>query len=75
MEEARFELLERRDFHTPAGVRWRVQEALAFDVPGACGPSCLIFDSDTACHRLWTYPPDWAALPLHALVALGERRR
>jgi hypothetical protein len=75
MGEARFELLERRDFHSVAGIRWRVQEALAFDIPGASGPSCLIFDSETACHRLWTYPADWAALTIPALLALGERRR
>jgi hypothetical protein len=75
MGEARFELLERRDFHAPDGIRWRVQEALAFDIPGAFGPSCLIFDSAAACHRLWTYPADWAALPVLALLALSERRR
>jgi hypothetical protein len=75
MTDARFELLERRDVHTPAGIRWRVQEALAFDVPGASGPTCLIFDSPTACHRLWSYPADWAALSVPALLALGERRR
>ena len=75
MGEPRLEMLERRDFHTPAGVRWRVQEALAFDVPGAYGPSCLIFDSATACHRLWSYPADWAELTVPALLALGERRR
>jgi len=75
MGEPRFEMLERRDFHSPSGVRWRVQEALAFDVPGAIGPSCLIFDSVSACHRLWTYPADWATLPIAALLALGERRR
>jgi hypothetical protein len=75
MGEARFELLERRDFHAPDGVRWRVQEALAFDVPGSFASSCLIFDSAAACHRLWTYPADWAALSIPALLELSERRR
>lgn len=75
MGEPRLEMLERRDFDTPAGVRWRVQEALTFDVPGGGGRPCLIFDSATACHRLWSYPADWAALPAAALLALGERRR
>jgi len=75
MGEGRFELLDRRDVQSATGVRWRVQEALAFDIPGASGPSCLIFDSGAACHRLWTYPADWASLSIPALLALGERRR
>jgi hypothetical protein len=68
-------MLERRHVRAPDGTRWRVQEALAFDVPGAHAASCLIFDSDAACHRLWFYPADWAALSEHALIALAERRR
>lgn len=75
MNEPRLEMLHRRDVRSADGTHWRVQEALAFDVPGAAASSCLIFDSDTSCHRLWVYPADWAALSIHALLALGERRR
>ena len=51
---------------------WRVSEVDARRLPGARGPSCLLFDSPTMVRRVWRFPGDWGTLPDEALVALSE---
>lgn len=52
------------------GIAWRVVECDAADVPGARGPSCLIFFSEGLVRRLWDYPESWRSLELEQLEAL-----
>jgi hypothetical protein len=56
------------------GVRWVVSERDAASVPGARGPRCLVFMSDTAVRRVWTYPATWRHLTADALLAVSEQR-
>jgi hypothetical protein len=59
--------------HDDRGVRWEVSERDAAHVPGARGPRCLVFMSDSAVRRVWTYPPTWRLLSAAALLAVSER--
>ena len=52
------------------GVTWRIREMDSQRVPGAHGARCLIFDSDRACRRVWSYPANWRELSDVALLAL-----
>ena len=51
---------------------WRVSEVDARSLPGARGPSCLLFDSPTMVRRVWNFPRDWGQLPDDDLVGLSE---
>jgi hypothetical protein len=54
-------------------VRWSISERDAADVPGARGPRCLVFMSESTVRRIWTYPASWRRLSPDALLALSER--
>ena len=56
------------------GVRWQVSERGAASVPGAKGPRCLIFMSESAVRRVWHYPAGWRQLSPDTLVGLSEQR-
>jgi hypothetical protein len=75
MRDSRLETLAQREVYAEDGTRWRVREARAHDVPGAEGPSCLIFDAGAVCRRLWNYPDQWTELPDRALLDIIEHPR
>ena len=52
------------------GERWTVSEVDARDVPGTCGDSCLICESDLSVRRLWRYPADWNGMDDAGLLDL-----
>jgi hypothetical protein len=56
------------------GTRWVVSERNTAAVPGARAPRCLVFMSEEAVRRVWTYPASWRDLSPDALFALSERR-
>lgn len=57
-------------FHSAGGIRWHVAECSADGVPGAQGPFCLIFFSESTVRRIWDYPEEWHSLDPIALEAL-----
>ena len=75
MTRPRLETVVERDVFAEDGTRWRVREALAFDVPGAERASCLIGDSGKVCRRLWNYPGRWSELSPQAILNILERPR
>lgn len=75
MGKSKLETLARREVYGDDGTRWQVREALAYDVPGAEAPSCLIFDAGSVCRRLWRFPDRWRDLSDRALLEVMERRR
>jgi len=75
MGQTKLETLAQRDVYADDGTRWRVREARAHDVPGAQAPSCLIFDGESVCRRLWKFPDGWNDLPDDRLLEIMERRR
>ena len=74
-QEARLETLEEREIHSFTGTTWRVREARAIEVPGATGPTCLIFESGKSCTRLWNFPAEWLQLSAAQLFALMNNPR
>lgn len=54
------------------GRKWRVWEADAAQVPGARGPTCLIFDAGDLVRRSWHVPDDWRRMAPDALVGLAS---
>jgi D-serine deaminase-like pyridoxal phosphate-dependent protein len=65
----------RRTIRDLAGTLWQVAEHDAGDVPGAMGPRCLIFDSQSIVRRFWRYPGDWHALADDNLLAFMNQSR
>jgi hypothetical protein len=64
-------------FVQPTGdsfLHWTVVEVDARGVPGARGASCLVFTRLDCIRRVWTYPADWRALDVDALIALSWGR-
>lgn len=55
------------------GTAWRVVECDAAGIPGARGPSCLIFFSEGLVRRLWDFPESWRSLTSEELEALMGR--
>jgi hypothetical protein len=55
------------------GVAWEISERDASRVPGARGPRCLVFMSESAIRRVWAYPAGWRHLSTDALFALTEK--
>lgn len=53
---------------------WCVTERDCRSVPGARGPGCLIFMSQTVFRRVWGYPAEWRVLSAAALEELSWRR-
>lgn len=45
VEKSRLETIAQQSICSADGAKWGVREALAFDVPEAEGPACLIFES------------------------------
>lgn len=75
VQAPRLETLEERVIHSSTGTTWRVREARALGVAGAISPTCLIFDSDKACSRLWKFPAEWLLLsPAQLLVLMNKPR-
>ena len=64
---------ERRLACDEDGTEWVVYQMSAEHVPGARGPSCLVFDSPRCVRRVWDFPPDWAALADAELLAVSLR--
>jgi hypothetical protein len=56
------------------GTAWSVSERSGLVIPGARGPSCLVFDSPACVRRVWSFPADWRALSDEALLALSLGR-
>jgi hypothetical protein len=52
---------------------WTVVEADARGVPGARGPTCLVFTRDDCIRRVWDYPANWRTLDAAALAAVSWR--
>lgn len=75
VQDPSLETLEEREIFSSTGTKWRVREARAFDVPGAKGPTCLIFDSGSLCTRLWKFPAEWLQLSAAQLIALKNTPR
>jgi hypothetical protein len=75
MGQSKLETVAERLVYAQDGIRWRVREALAHDVPGAEASSCLIFDGRFVCRRVWRYPAEWSELDDLALLAIMERPR
>jgi hypothetical protein len=75
MVQPRLETIAQRTVYSEDGVRWRVREATAFDVPGAQASSCLIFDGGSICRRFWLYPLEWGTMPELSLLAIMDRPR
>ena len=73
--QPRLETLEEREIHSFTGTTWRVREARAIEVPGATGPTCLIFESGKSCTRLWNFPAEWIQLSAAQLFALMNNPR
>jgi hypothetical protein len=62
--------IRRRSIRDSAGTLWLVAELDARHVPGAVGPTCLVFDSQMTCRRYWHYPADWISLDDDRVLAL-----
>ncbi|MEO8880379.1 MAG: hypothetical protein ABI446_08250 [Gemmatimonadaceae bacterium] len=75
MGQPKLETLAQRTIHAEDGRRWRVREARAHEVPGAMGPSCLIFDAGHVCRRVWHYPEQWVDLEDSLLLEVMEHPR
>lgn len=75
MGQPKLETVAQRLVYSDGGVRWRVREARAHDVPGAQASSCLIFDAGHVCRRVWRYPAEWSELDDLALLEIMERLR
>jgi hypothetical protein len=75
MAQPKLETLAQRLVYSADGMRWRVREALAHDVPGAEADSCLIFDGGHICRRLWNFPEGWSELSDVSLLAIMDRPR
>jgi hypothetical protein len=56
------------------GERWSVTERDCRGVPGARGVRCLIFMSDSAFRRIWSFPADWRTLSAVALMEISWQR-
>jgi len=52
-------------------VGWRVTERDARRDPGSRADRCLIFASEDAVRRVWTYPPTWRTMSDRELEALS----
>ncbi len=72
MTQPKLETVAQRIVYGEDGVRWRIREALAHDVPGAESPSCLIFDAGHVCRRIWRFPEQWTQLSDASLLAIME---
>ena len=57
---------------TVGGEPWTVSERDAPDIPGARTPMCLVFESQAAVRRSWTFPPNWRDMQDGALWRLSE---
>ena len=51
---------------------WNVSERDATGVPGARAAMCLIFESQAAVRRSWSFPPNWREMEDSALWRLSE---
>jgi hypothetical protein len=58
-----------RSFVDKQGVSWRV-----FHAHGEDDGDCLIFESESACRRVRSFPPDWRALSSEELSRLSWMR-
>jgi hypothetical protein len=56
------------------GELWHVTERDCSHVPGALGARCLVFMSDRAFRRVWSYPADWRHLDAVSLMAVSWGR-
>jgi hypothetical protein len=75
MAQSNLETLTQRLVYAGDGMRWRIREALAHDVPGAESPACLIFDGGHICRRVWHYPEKWSDLSDESLLGIMEHLR
>ena len=62
---------DRRSF-VVAGELWSVSERDAERVPGARAPTCLVFESQGAVRRAWSFPANWRDMDDSALWRLSE---
>jgi hypothetical protein len=56
------------------GHSWTVSEVRSSNVPGAHADRCLVFESDFAVRRVWSYPERWRELDPRALEELSWAR-
>ena len=64
-----------RRFRDPdSGVYWKVSEVDGRTIPGARGPRCLVFQSEIAIRRVWSYPGDWRTLGDADLAAVSWQK-
>ncbi len=68
-------MIHKRTVRDATGVVWLISERDAHSVPGAMGPTCLVFDSQTVCRRYWHYPSDWLILSDGHLLELMSQSR
>ena len=66
-----FDSPDRRTFWVENEV-WSVSERDATGVPGARAATCLIFESQSAVRRSWSFPPNWREMDDSALWRLSE---
>ena len=62
------------EFRDANGVHWKVWERDTRMDPGHRAASCLVFESEAAIRRVWTYPPLWHRMSSAELSALGWTR-
>lgn len=64
-----------RRFRDPdSGQFWTVSEVDGRSIPGARGSRCLVFQSEIAIRRVWSYPVEWRTLSDADLTALSWQR-
>ena len=59
------------DYLDRHNVSWRVTERDARRDPGAPSERCLVFSSDSAIRRVWSYPETWRTMSDSELEALS----
>jgi hypothetical protein len=68
------QVVARRSYIDADGLAWEVREVVGTDVPGARGPSCLVFESAVVIRRVWTFPDDWRQMSTEDLARLSWER-
>jgi hypothetical protein len=65
---------DRRVFRDERGMLWHVFERTVPRTDDMAGRPCLIFESDMAFRRVWSFPDNWRQLSATELLALSRQR-
>lgn len=58
-------------FEDADGLRWSAWEYDSRYVPGCRSDCCLVFESENAMRRVWSYPANWRQLPADDLAKMS----